>query len=80
MPPLGYVRRGARHYGNGVGVMEHRGIRYTIRARIERDEWHVAIHPGDVEGTGKVVTGDHEKAEALAQSMIDNWLERHQWR
>jgi hypothetical protein len=60
--------------------MEYRGIRYTIRARIERDEWHVAIHPGDVESAGKVVTGDHEKAEALAYSMVDNWLDRHQWR
>ena len=60
--------------------MEYRGIRYTIRARIERDEWHVAIHPGDVESTGKVVTGNHEKAEALAHSMINNWLDRHQWR
>jgi len=60
-------------------LVEYRGIRYTIRARIERDQWSVAIHPGDVESAGKVVTGDREQAEALAHSMIDNWLDRHQW-
>jgi hypothetical protein len=60
--------------------MEYRGIRYTIRARVERGEWTVAIYPGDVESTGKVITGDREKAESLAQSMINNWLNRHQWR
>jgi hypothetical protein len=60
-------------------LVEYRGIRYTIRARIERDQWSVAIHPGDVESAGKVITGDREQAEALAHSMIDNWLDRHQW-
>jgi opacity protein-like surface antigen len=34
--------------------MEYRGIRYTIRARIERDQWSVAIHPDDVESAGNV--------------------------
>jgi len=60
--------------------MEYRGIRYTIRARVERDEWFVAIYPRDVESPGKVITGDRENAEALARSMINNWLNRHQWR
>jgi len=59
--------------------MEHRGIRYTIRARVERDEWHVAIHPGDVEMPGKIVSGDREQAETLAYSMINKWLDRRQW-
>jgi hypothetical protein len=27
-----------------------------------------------VESAGKIVTGDREQAEALAHSMIDNWL------
>ena len=60
--------------------MEYRGIRYTIRAGIERDQWSVAIHPGDVESGGKVVTGGREQAEAVAHSMINNWLACHQWR
>jgi hypothetical protein len=62
------------------GVMEHRGIRYTLRAGIERDHWTVVIHPGDVESIPKIVTGRREQAEALAHSMIDDWLRRHQWR
>jgi hypothetical protein len=60
--------------------MEYRGIRYTVRAGIERDHWTVAIHPGDVESVPKIVTGDREQAEARAYSMIDDWLRRHQWR
>jgi hypothetical protein len=59
--------------------MEHRGIRYTIRVRIERNEWLVAIHPGDVEMPGKIVSGDRELAETLAHSMINTWLDRRQW-
>ncbi len=62
-----------------VQFMEYKGIRYTIRARIERDEWLVAIHPGDMEMPGKLVSGDRERAVILAQSMINNWLQRHQW-
>ena len=61
--------------------MEYRGIRYTGRgARIERDQWVVAIHPEDVERAGKVINGNREEAEFLAHSMINKWLERHQWR
>ena len=57
--------------------MEYRGIRYTIRTRIERQEWYVAIHPDGVERPGKVITGLREDAELQAQSMIDAWLRRH---
>ena len=56
--------------------MEYRGIRYTIRARIERNEWTVSIHPADVESPRRVVTGPRERAELLARSMIDKWRER----
>jgi len=41
--------------------MEHRGIRYTLRAGIERDHWTVVIHPGDVESVPKIVSGDRER-------------------
>ena len=60
--------------------MQYKGIRYTVRAGIERDQWIVAIHPGEVEMSGKVITGDREQAEALAHSMINEWLARHEWR
>jgi hypothetical protein len=33
-------------------AVEYRGIRYIVRARIEREQWYVAIHPGSVEMTG----------------------------
>ena len=55
--------------------MEYRGIRYTVRARIERNEWTVSIHPAGIEGARKVVTGPRERAELLARSMIDRWYE-----
>jgi hypothetical protein len=54
--------------------MEYRGIRYAVRARIERNEWSVTIYPDDVEGPGKVINGDRKEAELLALSMIDKWL------
>jgi len=34
-----------------------RGIRCTVRARIERNEWTVSIHPAGIEGARRVVTG-----------------------
>ena len=56
--------------------MDYRGIRYTVRARIERNEWTVSIHPADVESSTRVVIGPRERAELLARSMIDKWHER----
>ena len=56
--------------------VEYREIRYTVRARIERNEWTVSIHPGGIEGARRVVTGPRERAELLARSMIDRWYER----
>ena len=57
--------------------MDYRGIRYTVRVRVERDEWKVAIHPAGMERAGKIVTGLRERAEMLARSMIDKWLSEH---
>src|SRR6202030_4579172 len=54
--------------------VEYRDIRYTVRARIQRDEWAVSIHPADIESPRRVVSG-REEAELLAQSMIDRWHE-----
>lgn len=57
--------------------MEYRDIRYTIRVRIEPEQWSVAIHPGGVEMAGKTITGTREHATSRARSMIDKWLEKH---
>jgi hypothetical protein len=54
--------------------VEYRGIRYTIRAGIEREQWSVTIHPAGVEMKGKVVIGSREKAELQARAMINSWL------
>lgn len=57
--------------------VEYRGIRYTIRVGIEREQWSVAIHPAGVEMPGRVITGPRERAELLARSMINRWLAAH---
>ena len=56
--------------------VEYRGIRYTVRARIERNAWTVSIHPAGIEGAQRVVTGPRERTDLLARSMIDGWYER----
>jgi hypothetical protein len=57
--------------------VEYRGIRYTIRARLEREQWSVAIHPAGVEMKGRVVIGSREQAELEARTLINDWLKRH---
>ena len=57
--------------------MDYRGIRYIIRARIEREQWYVAIYPAGVEMTGRVVIGSREQAELQARALINDWLKRH---
>ena len=49
--------------------MEHKGIRYTIRVRIERQQWFVAIHPAGAEMAGKVISGPRDCAEKRARYM-----------
>jgi hypothetical protein len=56
--------------------MEYRGIRYTIRARIEREEWYGAIHPAGVEMAGRLVIGSRSAAELQARAMINGWLQK----
>ena len=61
-------------FGRAKGLpVEYRGIRYTVRARIERNEWTVSIHPAGIEGAKRVVAGARERAELVARSMIDRW-------
>ena len=56
--------------------MEYRGIRYILRARIERGQWSVAIYPPGDEMRGRVVFGSREEAEFQAREMINDWLKR----
>ena len=56
--------------------MEYRGIRYTVRARIEREQWYVAIHPAGVEMAGRLVIGSRSDAELRARAMINGWLKK----
>jgi hypothetical protein len=60
----------------GVHSMEHQGVRYTIRAGIERDLWSVAIHPDGTESRARLIYGTREDAESEARSMINRWTER----
>jgi hypothetical protein len=56
--------------------MEYRGIRYTIRAGIERRQYRVVIHPDEVEVAVKnKIFLSREDAEAYARRMINRWLE-----
>jgi hypothetical protein len=57
--------------------VEYRGIRYTVRAGIERGQWHVAIYPAGVEMKGRVIIGLRKHAELQARAIIRNWLKRH---
>jgi hypothetical protein len=57
-------------------AMNYRGIRYTIRAGIERNRWTVSIHPTGFETSERVLTAPRPKAAMLAQSMIDGWLSK----
>jgi hypothetical protein len=58
-------------------TVEYRGIRYIIRARIEREQWYVAIYPTGIEMKGLVVFGSREEAELRARAMINDWLKKH---
>jgi hypothetical protein len=52
-------------------------MRYTVRARIEREQWSVTIHPAGVELASKIINGQRDSAELRAHSMINKWLEKH---
>jgi hypothetical protein len=56
--------------------VDYRGIRYTIRTRIVRQQWSVTIHAAGVEVMERIVTGARAKAELQARSMINAWLKR----
>jgi hypothetical protein len=55
--------------------MEYRGIRYTLRAGIQRGQWSVVIYPQGVETKANRVFGTREEAELKAHYMINRWLD-----
>lgn len=55
--------------------MKYRGIRYTIRAGIERAQYRVVIHPDEVEVPAYKIFLSREDAGAYARRMINRWLE-----
>ena len=71
LPPIATIDIAPLLISVQTGSVEYRGIRYTVRVRIEREQWSVAIYPKGVEMPGKVITGPREKAEMLAHSSIN---------
>ena len=61
----------------GGATMIHRGIEYSIRKSLGRDEWILTYSPM----IGRVINGRYrgtkDDALAAAQRFIDRWLERH---
>ena len=46
-----------------LNLMDYRGIRYSIRAGIERWQWFVVIHPDGVEVLSNKIFGSRKDAE-----------------
>jgi hypothetical protein len=79
MPPASAIQTTARksfsQFSARLNLMEYRGIRYTIRAGIERGQWFVVIHPEGVEMSSNKIFEAREDAESHAHRMINRWLE-----
>ena len=58
--------------------MEYRGVLYTIRTGIARYRWTVVVTPPSGQIVNKAIFGTRQKAEKIAQSIIDKWLEQNQ--
>jgi hypothetical protein len=52
-------------------------LRMSVRARFEREQWSVAIHPMGVEMKGRIVIGSRGEAELQARALINDWLKQH---
>jgi len=66
------------NFAGRFNLMEYRGIRYTLRAGIERGQWSVVIYPQGVETSGVKVLGTRDDAELHARRMIKRWLQSQQ--
>jgi hypothetical protein len=57
--------------------MEHRGIRYTIRIGIAREQWRVAIYPpGNGLPKERTIFGTRDEAIITARAMINALLKK----
>jgi len=56
--------------------MDHRGVPYTIRVGIERNHWVVVVHLPNGKTVEKRIRAPRGTAEAVACSIIDEWLEK----
>jgi len=56
--------------------MEYRGIRYTIRAGIAREQYRAVIHPDEVEVPANKFFLSRKDAEDYARRTINRWLKR----
>jgi hypothetical protein len=61
-------------FSRKINPMEFRGIRYTIRAGIERGQYRACIHPDDDEMLANTIFFSREDAEFYARRMITKWL------
>jgi len=57
-----------------VSPMQYRGIRYIVRAGIERAQYRAVIYLDGVEIQSNRISGSREGAEADACRMINRWL------
>jgi 3-oxoacyl-[acyl-carrier-protein] synthase III len=57
--------------------MIHRGIEYTIRKSLGRDEWILTYSPMVGRVINRNYTGTKDEALKAAQRAIDRWLENH---
>jgi hypothetical protein len=56
--------------------MDNRGVPYTIRVGIERNHWVVVVHLPNAKTVEKRIRAPRRTAEAVACSIIDDWLEK----
>jgi DNA-binding cell septation regulator SpoVG len=56
--------------------MVHRGVQYTIRQGIERDQWTVVVHLPSGKTVEKPTRDSRHAAETAARDIIDKWLEK----
>jgi hypothetical protein len=57
-----------------IAAIEHRGVRYTVRAWIEGDSWSVAIYPDGVDSVAHRFYGTRANAEYRVRSVINRLL------
>jgi hypothetical protein len=73
--PLSFDVRWPDTISARLNLMEYCGVRYTIRAGIERGQWFVVIHPEGGDVPANKTYGSRQDAEVQAQRMINKWLD-----